>query len=305
MRDLRLPGNVAIHPKLLQAALAVKADVSAPLALVVGVWVLAVAHAAMLGGPVPRATLVSLDPTGAALPALAKAGLLVRGTDGLYTVARLVRGADVLRRPTRLSAIRAVAGAKGGSVTKTRAKVTVQEPLRGNSDKTVPSKVPEPLLSQVAESAAITALVRINESRGIVSSKRSSSSAKQMLPELSPANPVEGLASSQAHVVDFPSFPCRGSVRTWTLSQTDMAQLVANHPGIDVEAACRRAHTWVTLNVEGRKTAKGMGRFLANWLGNAVNRQQATARPAEASTKDSRNQASAERVIAQMRRGEW
>jgi hypothetical protein len=59
-------------------------------------------------------------------------------------------------------------------------------------------------------------------------------------------------------------FPCRGEPATWGLDAAQVQAWKDLYQGVDVLAECHKALAWVQAN--GGKTAKGMARFLVNWL---------------------------------------
>lgn len=62
------------------------------------------------------------------------------------------------------------------------------------------------------------------------------------------------------------TFPTSGKAKSWNLYPSHLAKFEAAFPGMDVNASFRRAQLWCENNPAKRKTAKGMGRFLQNWL---------------------------------------
>lgn len=67
-------------------------------------------------------------------------------------------------------------------------------------------------------------------------------------------------------------FPCDGTPRAWWLTESQIAEWRELFPSLDVLAECRAALAWVLADSTRRKTARGMQRFLAGWLGRAQNR---------------------------------
>lgn len=63
-----------------------------------------------------------------------------------------------------------------------------------------------------------------------------------------------------------------GSCKEWHLLASHIADWRAAYPGLDVEAEVRKAVAWLNANPDKRKTAKGMPRFLVNWLNNSTDR---------------------------------
>ena len=74
--------------------------------------------------------------------------------------------------------------------------------------------------------------------------------------------------------MDFPVVGPAGP--TWTLERKQLAEWQALYPNLDVESEMRKALAWVQAN--HRKTAKGMPRFLVNWLNRATDRRSGTDR---------------------------
>jgi len=73
------------------------------------------------------------------------------------------------------------------------------------------------------------------------------------------------------------AFPVVGSkdCHEWSLTQSQLDEWGPLYPGLDVLATCRNALAWARANPTKRKTAKGMPRFLVNWL----TREQNQGRP--------------------------
>jgi hypothetical protein len=64
-------------------------------------------------------------------------------------------------------------------------------------------------------------------------------------------------------------FDCSGTPSEWTLTREQVAEWSDAYPTVDILAECKKAKAWTDANTH--KTAKGMKRFLVNWLGKAVN----------------------------------
>jgi hypothetical protein len=77
-------------------------------------------------------------------------------------------------------------------------------------------------------------------------------------------------------------FPCAGRPPSWELRQEFLTELTGSFPSLDVLGECRKALTWVKLVAGHRKTAKGMARFLFNWMGRVQDRGAPRAAPAGA-----------------------
>lgn len=74
-------------------------------------------------------------------------------------------------------------------------------------------------------------------------------------------------------LVAFPLFDCvpgrRSRLKTWLLTDSHLAELVATFPGVDVPKECRKAWGWIRANPTKRKTAGGLPAFLHRWLSKA------------------------------------
>lgn len=66
----------------------------------------------------------------------------------------------------------------------------------------------------------------------------------------------------------FLEFPITGSkdAKPWALVESLVVEFEGLFPGLDVRAEMRKALAWVTFNPGRRKTARGMPRFLSEWL---------------------------------------
>jgi uncharacterized protein (DUF2235 family) len=73
------------------------------------------------------------------------------------------------------------------------------------------------------------------------------------------------------------TFSTIGLPSAWTLTDEQLREWAELYPGLDVETQCRMALAWTQANQ--RKTAKGMPRFLVNWLNRAVSRGEVRRRP--------------------------
>ena len=67
-------------------------------------------------------------------------------------------------------------------------------------------------------------------------------------------------------------FPTNGTPHTWWLTRTQLHEWTALYPGLDVLAEMRKAYSWIRATPTRRKTAKGMPRFLVNWLNSATDK---------------------------------
>ena len=76
------------------------------------------------------------------------------------------------------------------------------------------------------------------------------------------------------------TFPTTGAgPKEWTLAEDQIAAWQALYPQLDVLQQCRMAKAWIDVN--HKKTAKGMPRFLVNWLNRAVARGEVVTTPAQ------------------------
>ena len=81
------------------------------------------------------------------------------------------------------------------------------------------------------------------------------------------ANPTPGSEPQSQVVLEYPTV---GKVDSWQLSEAQVAEWATLYPGLDVLAECRKAMAWIKANPGRRKTARGMPRFLTNWLNRAT-----------------------------------
>jgi hypothetical protein len=75
--------------------------------------------------------------------------------------------------------------------------------------------------------------------------------------------------------VVFAGFVLTGG-KTWDLTESIDAALATSFPEMDRRAQYAKASGWLVANPAKRKTAKGMARFLFNWLERAQNRGHGT-----------------------------
>lgn len=68
------------------------------------------------------------------------------------------------------------------------------------------------------------------------------------------------------------TFPTRGSVKTWNLTESMLREYRETYEGVDVLQQCKLALQWCKDNATQRKTASGMKSFLTRWLNRVVNR---------------------------------
>ncbi|MDW8100854.1 MAG: hypothetical protein RML36_15380 [Anaerolineae bacterium] len=81
-------------------------------------------------------------------------------------------------------------------------------------------------------------------------------------------------------------FPCRGTKRYWALTPSLLNHWQELYQELDVLAEAKKALAWVSANVNRRKTARGMPRFLVAWFNRAIDRGRWKTIPASA-TKQS------------------
>lgn len=67
-------------------------------------------------------------------------------------------------------------------------------------------------------------------------------------------------------------FAVEDAGKIWQLTDAQIAAWVAQFVGLDVAAECGKALAWTDANPTKRKTARGMKRFLVNWLLRASSR---------------------------------
>lgn len=93
------------------------------------------------------------------------------------------------------------------------------------------------------------------------------------------------------------TFPTDGKPDSWSLTTDLLNEWNSDFPKLDVLAECRKARAWIKANPERRKTARGMSRFLVNWLSRATDRGGTSrAAPGPAGRAD-RNRESLDRFI--------
>ena len=104
-------------------------------------------------------------------------------------------------------------------------------------------------------------------------------------------------------------YPCNGNPETWNLTGEQLTEWTGLYPGLDVVGECRRAMAWV--KARGKKTARGMPRYLVSWLNRSNDRRGSQQSPPatvpesfaarderEAAEKRARNKARADRAAA-------
>lgn len=74
------------------------------------------------------------------------------------------------------------------------------------------------------------------------------------------------------------TFPTVGTEKQWTLTKPFLEKLRSLYPSLDILAEARKALAWCIANPGRRKTARGMARFLINWLNKAADRVVPTRR---------------------------
>ena len=85
-------------------------------------------------------------------------------------------------------------------------------------------------------------------------------------------------------------FKCHGKEKAWSLTEQFLATAREAFPALPVLDIVRVAWFWTENNPERRKTAKGMPRFLSNWIANENNKAPTAnlprTRPAKAAPVD-------------------
>lgn len=80
---------------------------------------------------------------------------------------------------------------------------------------------------------------------------------------------ADPLSAQQAPVM---IFPASGAVGEWNLTPEWLVEARAAYPGVDVETELRLALAKIRTGAVRKPTAKGMSRFLMNWLGRSNDR---------------------------------
>ena len=87
-------------------------------------------------------------------------------------------------------------------------------------------------------------------------------------------------------------FGCDGPEPTWGLMRSQLDEWQRLFPALDCLAECRLASAWLAANPTKRKTARGMPRFLLDWLRRAqdTGRRAASAPAARPQPRDLRRE---------------
>jgi hypothetical protein len=93
------------------------------------------------------------------------------------------------------------------------------------------------------------------------------SQPKHTKPKRSTASSIWVLQPGEEPVMNF---PCEGEADTWALSPSGFRWLQEHYRTVDVEAELRSAKAWLVGNPGRLKTARGMPRFLVNWMEKAA-----------------------------------
>jgi hypothetical protein len=64
------------------------------------------------------------------------------------------------------------------------------------------------------------------------------------------------------------TFETTGKVKSWDLTEAQLAGWQADYPGLDLLSECRQARAWAMAN--GKKTAQGMPAYLVGWFNRSV-----------------------------------
>ena len=105
-----------------------------------------------------------------------------------------------------------------------------------------------------------------------VGEKNDSSARSQAIDAKPP--PEDGVSSPP-----FLVFPTRGKVDAFSVTEQDVAEYERLYPGLDVRCELRKALAWIRASPDRMKTAKGMPRFIVNWLNRAVDNRSASQAP--------------------------
>jgi len=94
-------------------------------------------------------------------------------------------------------------------------------------------------------------------------------------------------------------FPTVGKMRTWPLTEGVLNQYRELYPTLNVEASARRALHWLTvIKPTGKKTARGMHRFLNGWFERAIAKGEDLAATTSGTRPDATRAPSAEDLEA-------
>ncbi|WP_297029094.1 hypothetical protein, partial [Thermogutta sp.] len=74
------------------------------------------------------------------------------------------------------------------------------------------------------------------------------------------------------------TFPCDGPTKEWRVTREVFFSLQEAFSTVDVVYEIRKAYEWILANPDRRKTAKGMRRFLFNWLSRAADGRRSASR---------------------------
>jgi hypothetical protein len=121
--------------------------------------------------------------------------------------------------------------------------------------------VPAPSAPTTPEAPLVLAVAEPSPSR----------SARRRPARAHPEGEVDPSDAESPVVVELAS--TAGPVR---LREAMVARLAAAHPAVDVPAEARRAAVWLDTHRAERKTPRGMGAFLASWMGRAQDRGRGT-----------------------------
>lgn len=80
-------------------------------------------------------------------------------------------------------------------------------------------------------------------------------------------------------------FKCHGKEKSWYLTEQFLATAREAFPSLPVLEIIKGAWFWTENNPERRKTAKGMPRFLSNWIANENNKPPSANLPRQRPTK--------------------
>jgi len=94
----------------------------------------------------------------------------------------------------------------------------------------------------------------------------------------SPPSPAEDNRDVPEEVARL-TFPCDGPTKEWKVTREVFSSLQEAFSTLDVVSEIRRAYEWILANPDRRKTAKGMRRFLFNWLSRAVDSRSTSRAP--------------------------
>lgn len=109
------------------------------------------------------------------------------------------------------------------------------------------------------------------EGKGMEGSLKEGNGRDAICTETAEPSSVPVAAASDSSEETLLTFPCDGSQREWTFTESYAVELTEAYPSLDVRSEARKALQWVRADLSRKKTAGGMKKFLVNWLNRATN----------------------------------